>query len=101
MVIKSLLTMALLTMSGAFATASAQGLCEERAVIVTKLKEMYKENHVASGLENASKMVEIWTGNSGSWTILVTRASGISCVVASGNSWLDLPDTAPALGTKS
>ena len=82
-------------------SAEAGGLCEDRDALVSKLKEIYHESHVASGLESASKMVEIWTGSSGSWTILVTRASGISCVVATGNNWLDLPKGAPALGTNS
>lgn len=81
--------------------ASAQSLCEDRSEIVVKLKEIYQENHVASGLESGSKMVEIWTGTNGTWTILITRASGISCVVASGDNWLDLPAGTPALGTES
>ena len=101
MFVRTVLTAAILGVWGLSAPAMAQGLCEKREVIVVKLKEMYNESHVASGLESASKMVEIWTGNSGSWTILVTRASGISCVVASGSSWLELSKDDPELGTSS
>jgi len=53
---------------GVSAPAFAEDICEERDAIVVKLKEMYDENHVASGLESGSKMVEIWTGTSGTWT---------------------------------
>jgi len=79
----------------------ANSVCENRESIVVKLQEMYNESHVASGLESGSKMVEIWTGENGSWTILITRASGISCVVASGNNWMSLEDEDQVLGTAS
>lgn len=81
--------------------AVADSVCEERDAIVIKLKEMYNENHVAGGLESGSKMVEIWTGENGSWTILITRASGISCVVASGDNWMNFQGQDQILGTAS
>ncbi len=101
MIVKSVLVAALLGGWGIVTPASAQGLCEKREAIIGKLKEMYNESHVASGLESTSKLVEIWTGERGTWTILVTRASGISCVVASGSHWLDLPEGSLPLGTPS
>ena len=101
MIAKSVILTAFVGLWGLSSPAAATSLCEKRDAIVVKLKEIYNENHVASGLESASKMVEIWTGANGTWTILVTRASGISCVVASGDNWLDLPKGGRALGTKS
>ena len=82
--------------------ANATEACGERSAIIDQLQGKYQENHVASGLESDSKMVEIWTSQaSGTWTILVTQANGISCIAAAGKNWLDLPPEAMPLGTAS
>lgn len=98
---KTVLSALTLGIMGMATPVSAEGLCEERTLLIGKLQEMYNENHVAGGLESGSKMVEIWTGQSGSWTILETRASGISCVVASGDNWFNLAKTAANFDTES
>ena len=40
-------------------------------------------------------MVEIWVSDNGSFTVLITRPSGLSCIIASGENWRsfrELPD---------
>ena len=32
-------------------------------------------------------MVELFTAQNGTWTIIVTQVDGTSCIVAAGNSW--------------
>lgn len=72
--------------------AAGQPTCGTRDSIVDQLKVKFKETHRASGLESDTKMIEIWTSEtSGSWTILVTQASGVSCIAAAGRNWLDMP----------
>ena len=67
--------------------AIAQTACGDRDKIVGQLQAKYKESHRASGLETDTKMVEIWTSEaSGTWTILITQANGISCVAAAGKN---------------
>ena len=62
---------------------AAQPVCGTRDKIVDQLKVKFNESHRASGLESDTKMIEIWTSpKSGSWTILVTQASGVSCIAA-------------------
>lgn len=94
------LTTALIALSLLPAASHAgQPACGERAKIVDQLKIRFKETHRASGLESATKMVEIWTSeSSGSWTILVTQASGITCIAAAGRNWLDMPKDMTVLG---
>ena len=71
---------------------AAQPTCGARDRIVDQLKVKFQESHRASGLESDTKMIEIWTSDvSGSWTILVTQASGVSCIAAAGKNWLDVP----------
>lgn len=67
---------------------SPQPNCGLRTQIVEVLSQKYQERHQASGLQNAAAMVEVWASDTtGSWTILITRADGVSCIVASGQSW--------------
>lgn len=82
--------------------AFAEKACGHRDKIVGQLSAKYQESHRASGLETDTKMVEIWTSkDSGTWTILVTNANGITCVAAAGNNWLDMPETEVQRGETS
>ena len=84
------------------ASASAEAACGQRSTIVGQLQAKYKETHRASGLETDTKMVEIWTSaGSGTWTILITQANGITCIAAAGRNWLDMPETEIKLGQAS
>jgi len=81
---------------------AAEPACAARDKIIGQLSAKYQESHRASGLESDTKMVEIWTSpTSGTWTILVTQANGITCIAAAGKNWLELTDTDLALGTAS
>ena len=42
------------------------------------------------GLTTSGKVLEVVVSAGGSWTIIVTTPSGISCGVASGESWKDM-----------
>jgi hypothetical protein len=49
-------------------------------------------------MQNANGLIEVWTTSTGNtWTILMTRADGISCVMATGTNWYSQdPEVAPA-----
>ena len=72
-------------------TTMAQSVCNDRAKFVEQLSGGYAENTVAMGLVNNGSILEILTSNKGSWTILITKPDGISCVVAAGDAWEDVP----------
>ena len=83
-------------------TAMAQTACGTRDKIVGQLKNKYSETHIASGLETDTKMVEIWTSEvSGTWTILITQANGVTCIAAAGRNWLDMDGAQLQLGRPS
>ena len=72
--------------------AAAQNVCvTERGDVVKQLSSQFEENPVAMGLAADGSVIEVLAANTGSWTILVTKPSGISCVVASGEAWDDIP----------
>ena len=68
--------------------AYAQSTCGDRASIVANLTTKFGEAHIGGGLQSATEMVEIWANaRTKTFTILLTRVNGISCVVSGGNSW--------------
>lgn len=75
----------------------AQPACGERGKITTSLTERFGEAHVGGGLQSGTQMIEVWTSaETGSFTILLTRADGISCIVSTGKHWDHFqPETTP------
>jgi len=39
-------------------------------------------------------VIEVLTSPRGTWTIIVTTADGVTCALASGNSWQEVPTLA-------
>ncbi len=71
--------------------AGAQAACGDRAKMITHLGANYSEQPVAIGLTSSGAVIEVLTSPSGTWTFLVTEPSGLTCMVASGESWESLP----------
>ena len=73
-------------------TASAQVVCKDRPTFLSYLGNSYSEAPVAMGLANNGSVIEVLSSKGGgTWTIIVTQPSGLSCIVASGEAW----DVAP------
>ena len=70
--------------------AFAQTNCSDRESIVTRLEAGYGEAFAGGGLRNAQQVFEVWMSEEkGTWTILMTRSDGKSCIMASGTNWRD------------
>lgn len=69
--------------------ANAAGrVCGERTKITTFLLKRYQEKPRAMGVASSGKSVmEIYTSPKGSWTVLMTTAKGLSCIMSAGHSW--------------
>ena len=66
----------------------AQNNCAARDSVVDKLSVKYGEAFAGGGLQNANSVFEVWfSEEKGTWTILMTRADGMSCIMASGTNW--------------
>jgi hypothetical protein len=61
--------------------------CGERSAIVGVLGHTYGERLVGSGLSEAGTLFEIYASRGGSWTIIVTKPDGHSCLVGAGQGW--------------
>ena len=67
--------------------AHAQTVCSTRTNFVESLRALHKETPIAMGLVTNGNVLEVLASEKGTWTILVTRPNGVSCVVAVGDSW--------------
>ena len=66
----------------------AQSICADRNIIVERLKSGFHESYQGAGLQSTTSLIEIWSSDeTGSWTMLLSKADGTSCVIASGVNW--------------
>ena len=86
-----------------FATQAALAAqCAPREQVVAGLATGFDEVRRGAGLTAApdgrARVIEIFTSASGSWTIVVTRPDGQTCLVASGQAWEEITEELPAKG---
>ena len=78
------------------AEAAEPGACTSRGEVVAKLAQRFGETLRSVGLQKKDGLVEIYASEkTGTWTILVTRPDGMSCLLAAGELWEDEPKKAP------
>ncbi len=91
----ALLAMTVLAPTGAFAQNQN---CGNRELVVDRLTTKYGESRQSIGIAPQGRVVEVFASiETGTWTITITMPNGITCLVASGQSFetLDEP-VAPA-----
>ena len=58
--------------------------------VTGQLAKVFNEKVVDLSLaKNHQSVVELYVGDNGSWTILVTLTNGMSCIAAAGENWTD------------
>lgn len=67
--------------------ASAQTVCGIHDAVAKKLNDGFNEQPTSGGLSNNGGMLEVYTSPDGSWTIVLTRPDGLSCLMATGEHW--------------
>jgi hypothetical protein len=83
-----------------FLAGQAHGAdCARRNQVVTTLADRYGEAREAIGLASNGAVIEVFASADGAtWTITATLASGMTCLVASGEHYERLLETPPAPG---
>ena len=71
--------------------AEAAPQCGNHDKIIEVLGNKFKETRRVMGVVNAKAVMEIFMSPQGTWTILITDTSGLSCITASGEEWQDVP----------
>lgn len=96
---KSILTLAIAaSLSATALRAQPRKNCAPRPAVLEKLAEVYGETRQSIGLGADNKVIEVFAAESGSWTILMTLPTGLSCVVAAGRSFENLAEELPPEG---
>ncbi|MGA9253782.1 MAG: hypothetical protein WBV78_17315 [Roseobacter sp.] len=73
--------------------------CGPREAVVDRLAEGYGETRQSIGLGANNAVVEVFASQeTGSWTITVTTPNGLTCLVASGQSFEKLAEALPEKG---
>jgi len=68
--------------------------CGPRDTITDQLTQRYSEHQSGLGVANGTRLFEVWQSEqTGTWTILMTRPDGVSCIMATGRHWRDAPAT--------
>ncbi|WP_375174985.1 hypothetical protein [Pseudooceanicola sp.] len=86
------LTAALLTLP----TVVHAGACAPRDIVLERLASTYGETRQSIGLGPNNQMVEVFASDdTGTWTITVTKPTGLTCLVASGQAFETLAEALP------
>jgi len=73
--------------------------CAPRDRVVERLADKYGETRQSIGLGANNAVVEVFAStDTGSWTITVTTPNGLTCLVASGESFEALAEALPSQG---
>ncbi|MBW4709680.1 hypothetical protein KX928_17980 [Roseobacter sp. YSTF-M11] len=73
--------------------------CAPREAVVDRLAEGYGETRQSMGLGANNAVIEVFASDeTGTWTITVTTPNGLTCLVASGQSFETLAEALPAKG---
>lgn len=76
----------------------AEVICEPTGRMHEKLTRQFGSHRAATGTRGPEQIMEVWTSKSGAWTMVVTYATGTSCIVAMGDDWLSHVTEEPARG---
>jgi len=84
---------------GSLSSASALEIqCAKHNQMVGLLTKKFSEAPLATGTVNQDRYMQLFVSASGSWTIIITKADGESCILAAGENWerLAIKDQRPA-----
>jgi hypothetical protein len=74
--------------------------CAARDAVLARLAETYGETRRSLGVAANSAVVEVFASDqTGTWTITVTAPNGITCLVASGDSFETMVELPVVLGS--
>lgn len=82
-----LLIAAAATLAPASAETPQMQVCAPRDAIVDRLTTEFKETRRSIGLQGSAAVFEVFASEEGSWTMIMTGATGVTCVLAAGDTW--------------
>jgi len=87
--------LALIFLAG-FVPATAEAACDLREAILKKMLLGYKELPSARGIAANGSVIELLVSPDGeTWTMMQSLPNGVSCMIATGESWEAVERKAP------
>lgn len=89
-----LAALSLVMMAPAFAQSQGSQCARHDQVVAAITGEKYNETRRAMAtttVATGTNLVEVFASKAGTWTVIVSTPTGLSCIVASGESWEELP----------
>ena len=84
--------LALGVLLGAGGAEAQQVACAPHDAMAKRLGARFAEVPASKGLASSGKLVELFTSeDGGTWTLVLTEPRGVSCIVAAGKYWYDVP----------
>lgn len=93
-----LIPLALLALSAPAAAESpiAEIVCAPSAEMRDRLTRDYGATLTGTGLRDQDSVMELWSSTRGDWTLVVSYATGLRCIVAMGEAWDSVAPPDPA-----
>ncbi|WP_343502062.1 hypothetical protein [Alloyangia pacifica] len=74
----------------------AEVICEPSSRMTQRLKRQQGATLASTGLRSPDEVLELWLDPRDNWTMVITYASGTSCIVAMGAHWSRMEPQDPA-----
>ena len=88
LIVRVLTALGLLAMTPQARAEEPPAACAAHGDVVRKLADRYGEVRTGVGLHRQDSVVEVFTSaRTGTWTIVVTGADGMACLLAAGQRW--------------
>lgn len=87
LVITTALGAAFVVMGAPVGAAEARAPCKPAGTMKSTLENKFSEVRAATGVVNHNHVMELWASKTGSWSVLITNTNGITCMIASGQSF--------------
>lgn len=66
--------------------------CVKRTELLSHLSKKFQEAPVAMGVADNGALLEVFSTTDGAtWTVALTMPNGVTCLVATGQSWENVP----------
>ena len=90
-ILSACLAVTALAVTTAAPAEAGRTVCKDRSEIIKILGKKFGETQRSFGLQNDSRVLELYASKNGTWTAILTMPSGQSCVIAAGEAWTTLP----------
>lgn len=75
--------------------AHAQLACGSRDAVAAVLEARFGETVTAAGVDSNGNLLEIFSSERGTWTVVLTIPGGPACLLSSGDGWSRVEERTP------